>query len=447
MSDPIPYNLTIPSQAASLTYSPLRTSSNNSDEGWVLSYSGGLVPGNYWGRKGIGADYHATTLKGSTVQISWIGTGIYFYGNATSDGYKIKVDGDDVQGADVPNGGLLGSKTGLQYKKHTSTLTVVGGKKVAFQYAQVTVGYGYPGNNVQNRTIQAVSDDGKTPNNDYFNFVGGGSDGWSPESPQAGITFPNGTETKISYQMKTSLTTSSLRFKVNNASGFVLWGSMFSDHNPKRATITPDPTSNAGTKSTDIYDICSMLDFEQVLYWESNLDYSTTYTVDISNIDPDRNSYLAFNKLELLDGGPAPSKPSSGGFKSVYIAAIVVPLIAVAALVAGLLFWRRRRKQREYSAKYDSVLETPTDASEYSIEPFPPPISAHRPREVDAGPLSTLPPEYDNSWVGDQRPPHEEDHGTVVSSERLGTNAAPSEPSGTTSSGSNGTGKAGFTKR
>ncbi|KAK1235226.1 hypothetical protein PQX77_001560, partial [Marasmius sp. AFHP31] len=53
MSDPIPYNLTIPSQAASLTYSPLRTSSNNSDEGWVLSYSGGLVPGNYWGRKGI----------------------------------------------------------------------------------------------------------------------------------------------------------------------------------------------------------------------------------------------------------------------------------------------------------------------------------------------------------------------------------------------------------
>ncbi|KAK1215831.1 hypothetical protein PQX77_021557 [Marasmius sp. AFHP31] len=428
MADPIPYNLTIPSQAASLAYFPLvNPSSNNTDEGWVLSYSGGLVPdASYWGRRGIGADYHATTRKGSTVQISWIGTGIYFYGNATSDGYKIKVDGDDVQEADVPNGGLLGSKTDLPYKKHTSTLTVIGGKKVAFQYAQVTIGYGYPGNSIENRTIQAVSDDGNTPNNNYFNFVG---KGWRPENPpkkpRAGITFPNGTETKISYQMKTNLTTSSLRFKVNNASGFVLLGSMFSDHNPKRATITPDPTSNTRTKSTDIYDICSMLDFEQVLYWESNLDYSTTYTMDISNIDPDRNSYLAFNKLELLDGGPAPSKSSSGGFNPLHVRFLkVVSLIALAALVVGILFWRRRRKQQKYSARSDDAPETPTNASECSIDPFPPPISTNPSREVDAGPLSTLPPEYDDSWVGDQRP--HEGHGTVISSE-LDTSGVSSE--------------------
>ncbi|KAL0580032.1 hypothetical protein V5O48_001966 [Marasmius crinis-equi] len=435
MADPIPYNLTIPSQAASLVYSPLRGSSNNTNDAWVLSYSGGLVAqDSYWGRRGIGADYHTTTQKGASIQVSWVGTGIYFYGNASSDSYNLKVNGQNVQGADVPNGGLLGSKDGLPYKQHSATLSVSGGKRVAFQYAQVTIGYGYPGNDVQNRTIQAVSDDGKTPNRQFFNFAGGDSGGWAPETPQPGITFPNGTETKISYQMKTSLKTDALRFQVKNASGFVLWGSMFSDHFPKRAKLTPDPATNTSSKSTDIYDICSMLDFQQVLYWESGLDHDTTYTVEITNIDPDRNSFLAFNKLELLDGGPAPPKPSSSdGFQSRYIPAIVVPIVAVAALIAGLLFWRRRRRRhRKNLLKYEGVLETPTDASEHSIEPFPPPTTTNRPREIDAGPLSTLPPEYDTSWAGGDE--SQGDHATERSS----------EPSGTTNSDTTGSGKPGL---
>ncbi|KAL0570830.1 hypothetical protein V5O48_011126 [Marasmius crinis-equi] len=215
--------------------------------------------------------------KDASIQIDWTGTGIYFYGNASSDSYNLKVNGQDVQSVDVPNGGLLGSKDGLPYKQHSATLTVSGGKMVAFQYAQVTIGYGYPGNNTQNHTIQAVSDDGKIPNKQFFNFAGGDGGSWAPEAPQAGITFPNGTETKISYQMKTNQKDDALCFEVNNASGFVLWGSMYNDHSPKRATIMPNPTTNTSSKSTDIYNICVWLDFQQVLYWESGLDYDTTY--------------------------------------------------------------------------------------------------------------------------------------------------------------------------
>ncbi|KAG7086232.1 hypothetical protein E1B28_002203 [Marasmius oreades] len=426
MTDPIPYNLTIPSQDASLSYFPLRGSSNTTGDGWVLAYSAGLLPGNYSGRQGKGADYHTTTRAGSFVQINWIGTGIYFYGNATSGAYKIAVDGNNVAvaGLNASNGGLLGSKVGLRYSQHSATLSVVQNQKVAFQYAQVTIGYGYPGNSIQNRTVQAVDDDGPTrkPNSEFFNFVGSDSGGWAVEEQQRMITYPNGTEEQITHQMKTNLKADSLKFKVNNSSAFVLWGSMFNDHFPKRATLTPGPRGGP-TKTTDIYDICNTLDFQQVFYWESGLDYDTTYEVEISNIDSDRNSFLAFNKLELLDGGPAPPQPSS--FQSKYIAAIVIPIVAlITALIAGVLFWRRRRR-RQNLMKYDGVLESPADGSEHSIEPFPPPDPAvkrnnNNLRELDAGPLSTLPPEYDNSWAG----------GTE--SHREGTQPESSESSGTT---------------
>ncbi|KAL0580033.1 hypothetical protein V5O48_001967 [Marasmius crinis-equi] len=414
MTDPLPYNLTISSQAASLAYSPLRSLSNSTDDGWVLSYSGGLVADpNYWGRRGIGADYHSTTRAGASVQISWVGTGIYFYGNASSGTYNIKVDGQSIPGADVPNGGLLGSKTGLSYKQHTATLSAAGNGKVAFQYAQATIGYGYPGNQRQNRTIEALSADGQTPNTQSFYFYAGDNNGWTPEDRQAGITYPNGTQTTISYQMKTSLRTDSLTFKVTNASGFILWGSLYSDHYPKRATLTPDPATNTSSKTTDINDICTMLDFQQALYWESGLDHGTTYTVQIANVDPDRDSFLAFNELQILDGGPAPPKASSsGGFQPQYIAAIVVPLIALAALIGALVFLRQRRRKRAAAQKFDyeGVLQSPNDGAhlqEYRVEPFLPQINVEHvdlasgrfSREMDAGPI--LPPEYDASWVGE----------------------------------------------
>ena len=82
------------------------------------------------------------------MRISWVGTAVYLYGQASSASYSIDVDGTATTvpvGTTVAQGGLLGSKTGLSYGSHTVTLTTHGTNEVAFQYAELTIGVGYSG--------------------------------------------------------------------------------------------------------------------------------------------------------------------------------------------------------------------------------------------------------------------------------------------------------------
>ncbi|KAL0069421.1 hypothetical protein AAF712_003446 [Marasmius tenuissimus] len=145
MTDPLPYNLTIPSQTGSLIYYPSRTTDRTASDGWELAYPS-VVDTKLPERRGRGADFHRSTKAGASITFNWLGTAIYVYGNATKDSYKFSVDGQDVHETfDVPEGGLLGSKTGMPYKEHTAMLKVVGGEGLAFQYADLTIGLGYPG--------------------------------------------------------------------------------------------------------------------------------------------------------------------------------------------------------------------------------------------------------------------------------------------------------------
>ena len=142
--DPLPYNVTISSQTASIVYSPARD--GNTTAGWNVTYSDGTTPA-YGSQQGIGTDYHQTTLDGSTMQLSWVGTAIYLYGQANNASFSIDVDGVTSTYSDVtiPQGGLLGVQTELAYSNHTAALTTHGSGLVAFQYAELTIGIGYPG--------------------------------------------------------------------------------------------------------------------------------------------------------------------------------------------------------------------------------------------------------------------------------------------------------------
>lgn len=141
--DPFPYNITITSQTASIVYSPYRD--GDPTEGWNVSYSLGVKDTGFSVPQGVGVDSHVTTHDGATMELNWVGTAVYLYGEASSASYSIDVDGSTLASslASVPQGGLLGSRTGLDYANHTVKLTTRGSGQVAFQYADLTIGIGY----------------------------------------------------------------------------------------------------------------------------------------------------------------------------------------------------------------------------------------------------------------------------------------------------------------
>ncbi|KAK1229242.1 hypothetical protein PQX77_007706 [Marasmius sp. AFHP31] len=379
-------------------------------------------------RQGRGADFHRSTKAGASITFNWLGTAIYVYGNATKDSYRLSVDGQNVyETFDVPEGGLLGSMTGMQYEEHTAMLEVVGGKGLAFQYADLTIGLGYPGKNIANRTVQAVVD-GNRPN-PFFDFRND-SLGWviSPNMPI--ITFPNGTTSPVTQQMVTYGSNDGLSFTVTSANAFILWGSPARDHPVKRITISPKPGSSdlTSTKETFMFDVARYLDYQQVLYWESGLDRETSYTVEILPFI-DRQLF-AFNELQLLDGG-SPSSPSSsppsatdGGHRTRHLSPANITVIASrrnpsvlthlnkltyppegrrtnypfggrrcgGTLVSQKLGRRAKEKRTPKVTPYMGVVKHDTaPPSQPSSTPLP--LS----RETDVG---LLPPQYQLSWTG-----------------------------------------------
>ncbi|KAK1216037.1 hypothetical protein PQX77_021339 [Marasmius sp. AFHP31] len=400
MAEPLPYNLTIASQTASLLYYPPRGSDTKASDGWELVYpSVDLGPGQ---RQGRGADSHKSTKAEASVTFNWHGTAIYVYGTGRKESYRFSVDGQDVgQTFDVQQGGLLGSMTGMQYKEHNATLKVVGGEGLAFQYADLTIGLGYPGNEKKNQTIQAVIEDSSSIQPNPFFVFKNDSQGWAPDTYIATITFPNGTKSSITREMVTIGRNDGLRFNVTSSNAFILWGSPNAGHPVKRATISPRPGSSdlTSTKDTFIFDIGRYLDFQQILYWEGGLDRETVYTVEISPFVDQQKT--AFNELQLLDGGPPSRQPvppttvneeHRRHLAARYIAVIVViPILILAAIGAGALWFQKRAKQRR--AARVTVYDVNFDDA-----PLPQPSSTvSRPsREVDGGPL---PPQYDHAWA------------------------------------------------
>ncbi|KAG7094088.1 hypothetical protein E1B28_007707 [Marasmius oreades] len=351
-NDLLPHNITLSSQTATIMYSPYRD--GDCQTGWNVSYTYGVQDHGYGIPQGIGTDYHRTYHGGASLQFNWTGTAVYLYGNASMNTYSIVVDGtNEVVTFDVPQGGLLGKKEGLDYGDHTAKLTVHGNgtKEVAFQYAQVTVGLGY-GSKIQNTTINAV--DEKSSNNltvaDFFHYKGP-VDGWSVEDLAKGnsspvdnfpkIFRPNGSITNLPHQMITSDGGDVVSFKITNASAFIVWGTVNQNHGSKSVKFTGPNV----TKWTILEDSSSALDFWQILYWESGLDRNETYTVSVMNRN---NSKLAFSAVKIIDGGARISTISglSTGLKAGVIAAIDIGSMGFLALLAiiGLVYWRRHTK-------------------------------------------------------------------------------------------------------
>ncbi|KAH8108146.1 hypothetical protein BXZ70DRAFT_40551 [Cristinia sonorae] len=313
--DPLPYNITISSQTATISYLPARD--GDSAAGWNLTYSQGTRDTGYGHPQGVGTDVRWTTLDGATMQLSWVGTAVYLYGQAFSASYTVDVDGDrsSFSSANVPQGGLLGSKTGLSYGNHTATLTTHGTGEVSLQFAQLTVGVGYPGSSVQNRTVLAVDSGSSNPiPNTFFTYQGiPGGTSWHIEDAKSQLS-PSGVSVPVPLQMVTSTVGESVSFTLEQTTAFFLYGSMNFDHGQKLATLTPhsDPSK---ARTTVLNDYSSALDFFQIIYWEAGLDRNEHYSVQITqvgqapgNIQPS----FGFHSLLIMDGG-SPSNATDPG--------------------------------------------------------------------------------------------------------------------------------------
>ncbi|KAK7053008.1 hypothetical protein VNI00_004329 [Paramarasmius palmivorus] len=415
--EPLPYNITVSSSAASLKYSPARDT--RIEWGWNITYSDGVYNSPY-GPQGIGSAIHRTTKSDSTIELNWVGTAVYLYGNATRFSYRITVDGVDI--GDTGGQGLLGSKTGLQYGEHSAVLTALGGSTVSFWYADVTIGAGYPGSSPLTKRVPAIIEDSNAPSasrpNSFFTFRPDTS-AWSINTSLRSNPEPNKSSTLLSpsHEMYTNKNGASVAFTISKTSAFLLWGTLNRDHGNKSVTLTS--ANGSLFKSIPINDYSSILDFDQIIYWESGLDREQTYLITIT-VEPDSIislNHLGFANLDLIDSGPTPTtaaEPSgtagtslgeqqSSGLSTGAVAGIAVGVVlaVIAACFIAFCLWRRRK--RHVPLRYRPNVDPPSAPFLGTPAVFtnvPPQV-----READGGPVVTLPPQYDDGWTASSETP------------------------------------------
>jgi len=144
------YNITIPDQSTSITYSPYRDGVDSA-HGWKAMYSSSdesTYNPNSTENKAFGVSSHFTTLVGASFQIDFMGSAITLFGSGLSS-YTTALDGGDPNAQDA-QGGILARYTSLDFKPHVLVLNVTGSvgereRGLTFTKANITIGIGHPG--------------------------------------------------------------------------------------------------------------------------------------------------------------------------------------------------------------------------------------------------------------------------------------------------------------
>ncbi|KAL1739963.1 hypothetical protein HDZ31DRAFT_48448 [Schizophyllum fasciatum] len=339
------YTLNIHDQSPVFQFAPYM--SNSTDDGWKVIYQDS--PDSTYDHThtannlGHGRSHHLSNSSGATATIEFYGSACVLYGSADAGSYKTKLDDEgDQDGAPNESDGTLVAYNGLDYGKHRMTLTVSGGKTVDIMSVDVVLGLGEQGAHFNSTNIDAVKVSG-----------GGSQSEQNPFFSTSGATFHTDHDA-AGYPRLDTNGLGTISFTFTKASIIQILGTMNYDHGRYSVSISP---SVGVTDETRTFNATSLwFAYDTILFYESGLDRSETYQINMKNLDQDL--YMDLHQIVLIDAIP---KESSSAMSVGAIAGIAVGVvIAVLLAVIAALFWRRRRNKR-MSGSFD------LDASGYGI--------------------------------------------------------------------------------
>ncbi|ESK94464.1 hypothetical protein Moror_8122 [Moniliophthora roreri MCA 2997] len=319
-----------------------------------------------------GTSLHSTSMQGASFEISFMGTAIQIYGSGTGGAYTTTLDNRDaVEGN--PSNGMLASYADLEYKTHTLSLNVTQSQSLNMTSARLTIGVGDKGATVKETKTDSVkvnSDGSSFLNSDYFYPTGQG-------------TFNTFHDASNYPRVDTNNAGSTINFRASGMSAVFITGTVNYDHGLYSINLSPSAGVSSSTRTFNA--TSKWFAYDQLIYWESGLDRTQTYTISLTNLE--EGKYVDIHEVKWLEGVPGSNNSQndgSNGLSTPAIAGIAVGTAVIAIAVACLLFffcWKRRRNQGDYDgptpATYSGQVHAMQKLSAHSqplleayIEPF-----------------------------------------------------------------------------
>ncbi|KLO05469.1 hypothetical protein SCHPADRAFT_862370 [Schizopora paradoxa] len=317
---------------------------NQTANGWVQYFSQNGF-NSAGGEDGSGDSSHITSFQGATVSLQFFGTDVTLFGTANGT-YTISLDGTLQQLGSPPSNQLF-STSGLSNEAHTITLSFTDSsgddtKQLAFAGANLT-----STTQTQSSLQTHIIDNSNTT---AINYAGTWSTSAAHQIPEPyQITKTSGSSASMEFQGRA--------IAINGMTNFGWW--------VYQVELDGVPYNRNAS--------CLFINPNSTLFYQDGLDETKTHTVNITNVSGGMN--LAVTSFTVFASGdiqaltqptntssnstspttsPAAANTSSGSSSnSGTIAGAVIGVLAFLALVAGLIFWfRRKRNARSAVAAY-----------------------------------------------------------------------------------------------
>ncbi|KAL1413763.1 hypothetical protein Q8F55_001545 [Vanrija albida] len=407
------HNFTISDMSPMLTY----TNAGAWNASWTQSNWTTWVGNDT--RIGYGDSLHTTTEVGSSVALSFVGTGVAFFGSADG-GVSLQVDGGAAATttlSNVVNGSLAGIG-GLEYAYHTVKLALASGSALTLKSVVITTAIGGEGARASNTTMW-MFDETPTQYLQNPNITKSSQQDWSIiASVSEQIDTPESSSSRAAAypRLSTHFSTAWMSFAVPaNTSLMTLRGPV--GYNYEKYKVTLDPAPPFGPASLTLSAQSPWLGYPQTL-WFASIDPTQQYKVTVDFVPSGDLPYLTYFEaaaaqfVSAVGGtGSLPGTGSTGGNttsggggghgnngssngsgsgngaskSSTPVGAIAGGAAggAVALILAGVLLWWCLRKRNRRDPTKKRVVGTLLDpkrreshGSEFEIEPLDPIVTA-----------------------------------------------------------------------
>ncbi|KAH8827319.1 hypothetical protein DL96DRAFT_1606288 [Flagelloscypha sp. PMI_526] len=323
MSNSNVYAIALKDTSPMLAYSPYRDI-NSRTSGWMLV------------SQNPDTTAHWSTMSGASFSLDFYGSGIVIYGSANAGAFSTSLDSKVTPGA--PSDSILYETQGLDVGKHTLTLSLSNSDGLNITSVSVASAVGKSESTVVQVIRDTVHAINGAPVADSFFQTSGGT--WIPHLDSY-------------YRLDTTSVGGTLSFSFSHTSGIILYGSTNYDHS--LFSVTMNPTAGATTSQRTFNATNSLLSYDSVLFFESGMVSSTTYTVRLENLASETYFELySAHLLQTVEGSSDNGNstlglrgPNSHGLGTAPIVGIAVRCAVLLALLAiiAVLFWKRQQTQ------------------------------------------------------------------------------------------------------